>query len=331
MESTTLGRGGPVVSRVGLGLMAMSGIYGPADDTESITTIRAALDAGITLLDTGDFYGMGHNEMLLARALRGVPRDSVFIQVKFGARRDPAGHWLGHDASPAAVKTSLAYSLRRLGTDYVDLYQPARLDPDVPIEDTIGAIADMVAAGYVRHAGLSEMGAGTIRRAQAVHPIAALQIEYSLVSRGIEGSLLPFVREQGIGVAAYGVLSRGLLSPATARPAGPADPRTRFPRFRGQNLARNLALVTALERISEERGATAAQLAIAWVLSRGSDIIPLIGTKRTGRLAEALGALELTLTAGELAAIEAAVPADAVAGDRYDEHGMAILDSERAG
>jgi len=263
MESTTLGRGGPVVSRMGLGLMGMSGIYGPADDTESIATIHAAIDAGITLLDTGDFYGMGHNEMLLASALREVPRDSVFIQVKFGAQRDPAGRFVGHDASPAAVKTSLAYSLRRLGTDYVDLYQPARLDPHVPIEDTVGAIAELIAAGYVRYAGLSEVGAGTIRRAQAVHPIAALQIEYSLISRGIEGSLLPFVREQGIGVTAYGVLSRGPLSPATARLAGPVDPRTRFPRFRGQNLPRNLGLVTALEQIAAQRTATAAQLAIA--------------------------------------------------------------------
>lgn len=328
MESTTLGRGGPVVSRMGLGMMGMSGIYGPADDTESIATIRAAIDAGITLLDTGDFYGMGHNEMLLGSALREVPRGSVFVQVKFGAQRDPAGGFVGHDASPAAVKTSLAYSLRRLGTDYVDLYQPARLDPNVPIEDTVGAIAEMIAAGYVRYAGLSEMGAGTIRRAQAVHPIAALQIEYSLMSRGIEGSLLPFVREQGIAVTAYGVLSRGLLSPATARPAGPADPRTRFPRFREQNLAQNLRLVAALEQIAAERGATAAQLAVAWVLARGSDIIPLIGTKCRDRLAEALGALELSLTADELAAIETAVPASAVAGDRYDEHGMAILDSE---
>jgi aryl-alcohol dehydrogenase-like predicted oxidoreductase len=331
MESTTLGRGGAAVSRVGLGLMGMSGIYGPADDAESTATIHAALDAGITLLDTGDFYGMGHNEMLLASALRGVPRDSVFIQVKFGGQRDPAGRFVGHDASPAAVKTSLAYSLQRLGTDYVDLYQPARLDPRVPIEDTVGAIAEMVEAGYVRYVGLSEMGADTIRRAQAVHPIAALQIEYSLMSRGIERRLLPFLREQGISVTAYGVLSRGLLSPATARPAGPADPRRRFPRFQEQNLAQNLDLVAALQRIAAQRGATAAQLAIAWVLSRGSDIIPLIGTKRAGRLAEALGALELALTPGELAAIEEAVPAGAVAGDRYDEPGMAILDSERSG
>jgi aryl-alcohol dehydrogenase-like predicted oxidoreductase len=331
MDTTTLGRGGPAVSRVGLGLMGMSGIYGPADDAESVATIRAALDAGITLLDTGDFYGMGRGELLLASALRGVPRESVFIQVKFGAQRDPAGAFVGYDASPAAVKTALAYSLRRLGTDYVDLYQPARLDPVVPIEDTVGAIADMVEAGHVRYAGLSEVGADTIRRAHAVHPVVALQIEYSLMSRGIEDGLLAVVRDLGIGVTAYGVLSRGLLSPATARPDGPADPRTRFPRFRAQNLARNLALVTALEQIAQDRGATTAQLAIAWVLARGADIVPLIGTKRRERLTEALGALELALTADELAAIEAAVPHSAVAGDRYDEHGMASLDSERQG
>ena len=328
MDSTTLGRSGPVVSRVGLGLMAMSGTYGPADDAESTATIHAALDAGITLLDTGDFYGMGHNEMLLGGALRGVPRDSVFIQVKFGGQRDPAGRFLGNDASPAAVKTSLAYSLQRLRTDYVDLYQPARLDPRVPIEDTVGAIAEMVTAGYVRYAGLSEMGADTIRRAQAVYPITALQIEYSLMSRRIERRLLPFVREQGIGVTAYGVLSRGLLSPETAR-LGPADPRSRFPRFQEQNLAQNLDLVTALDQIAGQRGVTAAQLAIAWVLSRGDDIIPLIGTKRRDRLAEALHALtDLTLSADDLAAIEAAVPAGAVAGERYDPAQLAMLDSE---
>jgi aryl-alcohol dehydrogenase-like predicted oxidoreductase len=309
--------------------MAMSGIYGPADDEESIATIRAALDAGITLLDTGDFYGMGGNEMLLARALRGVPRDSVFIQVKFGAQRDPAGAFVGYDASPAAVKTSLAYSLQRLGTDYVDLYQPARLDPDVPIEDTAGAIGEMIQAGYVRYAGLSEMGVDTIRRARAVLPITALQIEYSLMSRGIEATILPAVEELGIGVTAYGILSRGLLSRDTAQLTGPADPRTRFPRFRGGNLARNHELLAALDRIGRDRGVTAAQLAIAWVVSRGPHIVPLIGTKRRDRLAEAVAALDITLTGGELAAIEAAVPPGAVAGDRYDEHGMAGLDSER--
>ena len=330
IETTTLGRGGPVVSRVGLGLMGMSGIYGQADDAESLATIRAAIDAGITLLDTGDFYGMGHNELLLRDALRGsgVPRDSVFIQVKFGGQRDPSGAFVGHDASPATVKSSLAYTLTRLGTDYVDLYQPARLDPRVPIEETVGAIAEMIKAGYVRYLGLSEMGVDTIRRAHAVHPVTALQIEYSLMSRGIEAKILPAVRELGIGVTAYGILSRGLLSSGTARLA-PGDPRSRFPRFRDENHARNLELLAALEAIAEAKGATAAQLAIAWVASRGDDIIPLIGTKRRDRLAEALRALDLTLSTDDLAAIEAAVPADAVAGDRYDAAQVAALDSER--
>jgi len=328
MDTTTLGRGGPTVSRAGLGLMGMSGIYGRADDAESIATIHAAIDAGITLLDTGDFYGMGHNELLLRDALRGRARDGVFIQVKFGGQRDPSGAFIGHDASPAAVKTSLAYTLTRLGTDYVDLYQPARLDPRVPIEDTVGAIAEMVQAGYVLYIGLSQMGADTIRRAHAVHPIAALQIEYSLMSRGIEARILPTVRELGISVTAYGILSRGLLSSGTARLA-PDDPRRRFPRFRDENHARNLELLAGLETIAAGREVTAAQLAIAWVASRGPDIIPLIGTKRRYRLAEALRALDLALSADELAAIEAAVPDGAVAGDRYDPAQMTNLDSER--
>ena len=337
METTTLGRGGPVVSRAGLGLMGMSGIYGQADDQESLATIRAAIDAGITLLDTGDFYGMGHNELLLRDALRGsgsgsrggIRRDQVFIQVKFGGQRDPSGAFVGQDASPAAVKNSLAYTLTRLNTDYVDLYQPARLDPRVPIEDTVGAVAEMIKAGFVRYLGLSEVGADTIRRAHAVHPVSALQIEYSLMSRGIEKKILPTVRELGIGVTAYGILSRGLLSSGTARLAED-DPRTRFPRFRGENHERNLELLAALEAIADDKGVTAAQLAIAWVASRGDDIIPLIGTKRRDRLAEALHALEdLTLSADELAAIEAAVPAEAVAGDRYEAAQVAMLDSER--
>ena len=329
METVPLGSGGPQVSRVGLGLMGMSGIYGPADENESIVTIRAAVDAGITLLDTGDFYGMGNNEMLLRDALRGVPRESVFIQVKFGGQRDPRGAFIGHDASPVMVKNSLAYSLQRLGTDYVDLYQPARLDPRVPIEDTVGAIAEMIDAGFVRYLGLSEMGAETIRRAHAVHPVTALQIEYSLMSRGIEANILPTVRELGIGITAYGVLSRGLLSTASAREIGPGDPRARFPRFRAENLERNLGLLAELEKIAQSHGVTTAQLAIAWVLSRGSDIVPLIGTKRRDRLAEALGALELSLDPAELTALEAAVPPGQVAGDRYDAPQMAALDSER--
>ena len=325
---TALGRGGPEVSRAGLGLMAMSGIYGAADDEESLATIRAALDAGITLLDTGDFYGMGHNELLLSRVLREVPRDSVFVQVKFGGQRDPSGRFIGHDASPAGVKNYLSYSLTRLGTDYIDLYQPARLDPHVPVEDTVGAIAEMIEAGYVRHLGLSEMGADTIRRAHAVHPVRALQIEYSLMSRGIEAEILPVLRELGISVTAYGILSRGLLNRETARLAE-GDPRARFPRFQGGNLERNLELLDALEKIAEQRGVSTAQLAFAWVAAQGEDIIPLIGTKRRTRLAEAIAALDLRLTADELAAIEAAVPAGQVAGTRYDAPQMRALDSER--
>jgi aryl-alcohol dehydrogenase-like predicted oxidoreductase len=329
VQLTELGRGGPQVSRLGLGLMGMSGVYGPADEAESTATVRAALDAGITLLDTGDFYGMGHNELLLRDALRGVDRSGVFIQVKFGGQRDPRGAFIGHDSSPAAVKNSLAYTLTRLGTDYVDLYQPARLDPRVPIEDTVGAIAEMIQAGFVRYLGLSEMGPETIRRAHAVHPVTALQIEYSLMSRTIEEQILPVVRELGIGVTAYGIMSRGLLSASSARDIGAADPRTRFPRFQGENLQRNLSLVAALEQLAAARGVTTAQLAVAWVLSRGTDIIPLLGTKRRDRLAESLAALELTLSPDELAAIEAAVPSSQVAGDRYDAAQMTALDSER--
>jgi aryl-alcohol dehydrogenase-like predicted oxidoreductase len=329
MQLTELGRGGPRVSRAGLGLMGMSGVYGPANEDESIATIRAALDAGITLLDTGDFYGMGHNELLLRDALRGVDRSSVFIQVKFGGQRDPGGAFVGYDTRPAAVKNSLAYTLTRLGTEYVDLYQPARLDPLVPIEETVGAIGEMIRAGYVRYLGLSEMGPETIRRAHAVHPVTALQIEYSLMSRGIEAQILPTVRELGIGITAYGIMSRGLLSTDSARAIGERDPRARYPRFQGENLRRNLDLLAALERIADARGVTTAQLAIAWVAAQGDDIIPLIGTKRQSRLTEALGALEIGLTSAELAEIEAAIPPGAAAGDRYDAGGMASLDSER--
>ena len=293
MHRTPLGRNGPPVSVIGLGCMGMSsGIYGPADEAESLATLHAALEAGVTLIDTGDFYGMGHNEMLIRTALAGAARERAFISVKFGALRDPAGGWSGNDGRPQAVKNFLAYTLRRLGTDYVDLYRPARVDPAVPIEETIGAIADMVRAGYVRHIGLSEVGAATIRRAHAVHPIADVQLEYSLMSRGIEADILPAVRELGISVTAYGVLSRGLLSGRLPAAGGKGDIRLqRMPRFQPGNLERNLELVEALRRLAEEKGATPAQLAIAWVRSRGADIVPLIGARRRDQLAEALGAL----------------------------------------
>lgn len=331
MHARALGKNGPAISALGLGCMGMSDFYGPADRTESLATLDAAIEAGITLLDTGDFYGMGHNEMLLSEAVRGR-RDRLFIAVKFGAQRDPAGAFLGFDGRPAAVKASLAYSLRRLGVDYIDLYQPARVDPAVPIEDTVGAIADMVAAGHVRHIGLSEAGAETIRRAHAVHPIAALQIEYSLMSRGIEAEILPTVRTLGIGVMAYGVLSRGLLSGRTpaAGPTDAGDFRAHSPRFTGQNLQKNLALVEVLRALAVERGATPAQLAIAWALHRGDDVIPLVGARRRDRLAEALGAVDLQLSESDMAAVEAAVPPAAVAGDRYPTPQMALLDSERS-
>ncbi len=330
MQTVTLGRKGPTVGAVGLGCMGMSpGIYGPADETESIATIRAAVEAGITLIDTGDFYGMGHNEMLIRRALEGVPRSRVALSVKFGALRDPAGGFGGNDGRPPAVKNFLAYTLRRLGTDYIDVYRPARVDPAVPIEDTIGAIADMVRAGYVRHIGLSEAGAETIRRAHAVHPIADLQIEYSLMSRGVEAAILPVTRQLGIAITAYGVLSRGLLSGHIPAADAKGDIRViRMPRFKEGNLENNLRLVEALRRIGSEKSASSAQLALAWVRSRGADIVPVIGARRREQLKEALGALELSLDAADIARIDAAVTPSLTAGARYDPAQMAHLDSE---
>src|SRR6266702_4573651 len=285
MQYRRLGTAGPSVSALGLGCMGMSGMYGPADRKESIATIHAALDAGITLLDTGDFYGMGHNEMLIGEALKGVARDRFLISVKFGALRDPKGGWLGYDARPQAVKSFLAYSLQRLGLDHIDIYRPARLDPQVPIEDTVGAIADMVKAGYVRHIGLSEIGAETLRRAAAVHPISDLQIEYSLISRGIEARILPSARELGIGITAYGVLSRGLISGHWRKDnVAAGDFRAHSPRFQGANVDSNLALVEALRQVADAKRVSVAQVAIAWVARQGNDIIPLIGARRHNRL-----------------------------------------------
>jgi aryl-alcohol dehydrogenase-like predicted oxidoreductase len=311
--------------------MGMSDLYGPADDAESVATIQAALDAGVTLLDTGDFYGMGHNEMLLRDAVRGRRREDAQISVKFGALRDARGGWNGVDTRPAAVKNFLAYTLRRLGTDYVDIYRPARLDPAIPVEETMGALAELVQQGLIRHIGLSEVGAETLRRANAVHPVSDLQIEYSLISRGIERDILPTARELGIGITAYGVLSRGLVSGhwPGAGVKNQRDFRAHLPRFSGENLQRNLELVERLRGIADRKGATVAQLAIAWVLSRGEDIVPLVGARRRERLTESLGAADVVLTGADLAEIEAAVPADAAAGTRYDAGQMAWLDSER--
>ena len=313
------------VSPIALGCMGMSGSYGAADEDESIRTIHAAIDRGVNLLDTGDFYGMGRNEMLIGRALRGH-RNKVLLSVKFGALRAPEGAWIGYDARPAAVKNFLSHSLTRLGVDHIDIYRPARLDPQVPIEETIGAIADLVKGGYVRAIGLSEVGPETIRRANAVHPIVDLQIEYSLISRGPEARIFPLLRELGIGVTAYGVLSRGLLS--GSKPSK-GDARNFFPRFTGENLARNQRLIDGLGAIAKERGVSGVQLAIAWVLAKGSDIVPVMGARTVAQLGEALGALDVVLTREDLARIEAAVPASEVAGTRYHAQQMAHLDSEK--
>lgn len=335
MQHATLGRNGPRVSALGLGCMGMSDFYGPADRAESIATIHAALDQGITMLDTGDFYGVGHNESLIAEALRGRRREDVLIAVKFGAMRDPAGGFIGVDLRPAAVRNFLAYTLQRLGTDYVDLYMPARLTPEVPLEDTIGAIADMVKAGHVRHIGLSEAGAGSLRRAHRTHPIAALQIEYSAISRGIEREILPAARELGVAVTAYGVLSRGLLSGrwSQERQERTRDFRAILPRFQGENLAANLRLVEALQRLGAEKAATPAQIAIAWVRAQGTalgaTILPLIGARNRAQLGEALGAADLVLDASDLARIDSAIPPGAAKGNRYPDYQMATLDSER--
>jgi len=309
LETRPLGGTGLKVFPMALGCMGMSGVYGAADDNESIATIHAALDAGVTLLDTGDFYGAGHNEMLIGRALRDR-RHEALLSVKFGALRSPDGGWGGVDARPAAVKNFAAYSLKRLGVDHIDIYRPARLDATVPIEETMGAIGDLIRGGYGRYAGLSEVGPDTIRRAHSVLP-----------------RIFPVLEELGIGVTAYGVLSRGLLS--GSKPAGRGDFRAHLPRFSGENSRQNEKVVDELQQIAAQQGLTPAQLAIAWVLAKGQRIIPLIGARTRRQLSESLAALRVKLSSADVARMEERIAQSAIAGTRYDEGQMRMLDSER--
>jgi len=324
IKSIPLGKAGPTVSRVGLGCMAMSGMYGPSDQNESIATIHAALDAGITLLDTGDFYGMGHNEMLIGRALEGR-RPQALLSVKFGAMRAPGGAWMGVDGRPQAVKNFLAYTLQRLRTDHIDIYRLSRIDPLVPIEETIGAIAEMIQAGYVRYVGLSETGVEAMRRAHSTHPVSDLQIEYSIASRGIEKAILPAARELGIAITAYGLLSRGLFTGSPTNTRG--DFRGHLPRFHGQNFERNQAAIADLARLAGEKDSTPAQLALAWGLSKGEDVVPLIGARTRKQLHDSLSALELRLSSDDVGQLEHI--GSRIEGTRYDPGQMKMLDSEK--
>ena len=324
MKMRRLGAQGPEVSAIGLGCMGMSEVYGAADEGEAIATIHAAMDAGVTLIDTGDFYAMGANEMLVGRALKGR-RDKAFVQVKFGAQRDPSGAWIGYDARPSAVKTALAYTLKRLGTDHIDLYQPARRDPNVPLEDTLGAIAEMIQAGYVRHLGLSEVAPETILAAERVHHVTSLQYEFSVIERGAETRQLPALRQVGAGMTAYGVLSRGLLT-SSVRPGQSGDMRGHMPRFQPENLARNQPLVDAFASVARDKGCTPVQLATAWVMSRDPHVIPLMGARTRPQLTETLGALEIELAAEDHARIDAVIPEGAIAGTRYAEAQMRQVD-----
>src|SRR5579859_6169103 len=326
LRKIRLGASGPEVFALGLGCMGMSGVYGPADEAESLATVHAAIERGITLLDTGDFYGMGHNEMLVGRALAGR-RDRVLVSVKFGAMRGPDGSWLGVDTRPSAVKNFAAYSLKRLGVEVIDIYRPARLDPAVPIEDTIGAIADLIKAGYVRHIGLSEVGPDTIRRAHGVHPISDLQIEYSIVSRSPEARIFPVLAELGIGATLYGIFSRGLLT--GSKPKGRGDFRAYLPRFSGDHQKKNDDVVTSFARFARERDMTPGQLALAWVRARQPTWLPVVGAKTRAQLDDAFGALARSLTKEDLAALEALVPLGAIGGERYGAEQMRHLDSER--
>ena len=327
MQQRQLGTNGPMVSALGLGCMGMSAFYGNRDDRESIATLHAALDAGVTLIDTADMYGPHTNEELVGRAIAGR-RDQVFLATKFGVVMDSSDpHARGVDGRPEYVRQSVEGSLRRLGVDHIDLYYQHRIDPSVPVEDTVGAMAELVQEGKVRYLGLSEAAPDTLRRAQAVHPITALQMEYSLWTRDAEEELLDTCRELGIGFVAYSPLGRGFLSGAIRSPEDfdADDFRRHNPRFQGDNFRRNLELVDQVHALAEEKGVTASQLALAWVLARGKDVVPLFGTKRRQYLSDNLGALDVALSAEEVARLDAIFPANAAAGQRYGAEGMASV------
>ncbi|MBS2030690.1 MAG: aldo/keto reductase [Deltaproteobacteria bacterium] len=322
-RETQLGKTGPKVFPISLGCMGMSGAYGPSDEAESIATIHEAIERGVTLLDTGDFYGAGHNELLIRRALEGR-RDRVLLSVKFGAMRGPDGAFVGFDGRPAAVKNFVTYSLQRLGTDHIDVYRPARLDPTVPIEDTVGAIAELVKSGYVRHIGLSEVGAETIQRAAKVHPLVDLQIEYAVITRQPEKAIFPTLAQLGMSATLYGVLSRGLLTGSTTGGA-----RAGFPRFAGEAGQRNAAVVAKFHAFAADHGMTPAQLSVAWVLAKQPTLVPVVGARTRKQLTDVLDALDKPLSAADVAAVEALLPPDAISGSRYPEQQMKLLDSER--
>jgi len=321
-----LGKAGPAVFPLGLGCMAFSGPYGPTEQGESIATIRHAIDRGITLLDTGDFYGSGHNESLIRQAVDGV-RDRVKISVKFGVMRGPDGSPLGMDNRPRAVKNFAAYSLKRLGVEVIDIYRPARLDPEVPIEDTVGAVAELIQAGYVRHVGLSEIGVEMIHRANKVHPVVDLQIEYSLATRGPETSIFPTLTELGISATLYGIYSRGLLTGST--PTRKGDVRQHLPRFAGDHGTKNASAVEKLHAFAREREMTPAQVALGWVLAKQPSFVPIIGARTRAQLDDALLALDKPLSQSDRDALERILPADGIAGTRYPAAHMLDLDSER--
>lgn len=323
---TQLGSTGPQVFPIALGCMAMSGAYGASDESESIATIREAIERGVTLIDTGDFYASGHNELLVRQGIDGL-RDKVQLSVKFGAMIGPDGNFVGFDARPEAVKNFATYSLRRLGVDVIDVYRPARLDPTVPIEDTVGAIADLVKAGYVRNIGLSEVGVETITRAAKVHPISDLQIEYSVISRAPEQAIFPALASLGISATLYGVLSRGLLT--GSKVGGNGDNRTGMPRFSGEAGKQNAAAIAKFHTFAADRNMTPAQLALAWVLTKQPTLVPVIGARTRKQLRDILSVFERPLSPEDVVAVEALLPSNAIKGTRYPAAHMSQLDSER--